>query len=80
LASRVSIIEGRIITLHYQKGSQQMADVKFAEVLAVKLPAGARAELHKLAERRYETSCSIARKAIIAEIEKAKAANDKHAA
>jgi hypothetical protein len=44
----------------------------YSEVLPVKLPEGARKELARIAERRYQSACSIARQAIMAEIEKAR--------
>jgi predicted transcriptional regulator len=45
---------------------------KFEEVLPVRLPKGARQELMKIADRRYQSACAIARQAIMAEIEKAR--------
>jgi predicted transcriptional regulator len=53
------------------KGSLAMA-VKFEEVISVKVPKGTREELTKLAQKRYLTACTIARTAIMAEIEKAR--------
>ena len=44
----------------------------FPEVLPVRLPQGARQELSKLAKSRYQSACSIARRAIMAELEKAR--------
>jgi hypothetical protein len=45
---------------------------KFEEYIQVKLPMGAKEALAKLASTRYESTASLARKAIMAEIEKAK--------
>jgi hypothetical protein len=44
---------------------------RFEEFLQVKLPKGAKQELAKLAARKYETPCSIARQAIMGELEAA---------
>jgi hypothetical protein len=41
----------------------------FTEVLPVKLPEGTRAKLAEIAKSRYESSCAVARKAIMAAIE-----------
>jgi len=40
----------------------------FTEVLPVKLPEGTRAALAEIARSRYESSCAVARKAIMEEI------------
>jgi predicted transcriptional regulator len=37
----------------------------FTEVLPVKLPEGTRAKLAEIAKSRYESSCAVARKAIM---------------
>jgi predicted transcriptional regulator len=42
-----------------------------SEILPVRLPKGTREKLAKIAERRLESSCSVARKAIVAEVERA---------
>jgi hypothetical protein len=44
----------------------------FPEVLPVRLSEGARQELANLAKSRYRSACSIARRASMAEIEKAR--------
>jgi predicted transcriptional regulator len=41
----------------------------FTEVLPVKLPEGTRAKLAEIAKSRYESSCAVARRAIMQEIE-----------
>jgi predicted transcriptional regulator len=41
----------------------------FSEVLPVKLPAGTRARLAEIAKSRYESSCAVARRAIMQVIE-----------
>ena len=42
-----------------------MSKPTFTEVLPVKLPEGTRAKLAEIAESRYESSCAVARKAIM---------------
>ncbi len=44
----------------------------FPEVLPVRLPEGTKQELAKLAAQRYQSANSIARQAIMAEVEKAR--------
>jgi predicted transcriptional regulator len=41
----------------------------FTEVLPVKLPEGTRAKLAEIAKSRYESSCAVARRAIMQVIE-----------
>ena len=52
----------------------------FTEVLPVRLPEGTRHELAQIAKRRYESLCSVARKAIMKEIERARSDDFKTAA
>jgi hypothetical protein len=44
----------------------------FVEVLLLRLPEGTREALSKIAAARYESASAVARKAIMAEIEKCK--------
>lgn len=62
-----------------RKGEKQMA-TNFTEVLPVRLPEGTRHELAQIAKRRYESLCSVARKAIMKEIERARSDDFKTAA
>ena len=47
------------------------AKTNYSEILPVRLPVGAKQELALLAKSRYQSPCSLARQAIMAEIEKA---------
>ena len=47
----------------------------FSEILPVRLPVGAKQDLALLAKSKYQSVGSIARQAIMAEIEKAQKAN-----
>jgi hypothetical protein len=52
----------------------------FVEIFPVRLPEGTREELSKIAASRYESASAVARKAIMAEIEKAKRERGKRVA
>jgi hypothetical protein len=42
-----------------------MSKAMFTEVLPIKLPEGTRAKLAEIARSRYESSCAVARRAIL---------------